>query len=822
MAYETRQTLKNFFLTGRKPTEAQFAALIDSLFSINDDSGRMVRDLLQDTIFGNDRLDRSAIKGVDRSVNFRGIGDLYDPQFRAGMNTPEPIRIGDMWIMGSNNSAPEGDTANLKIDDWVIAIQDDASISNFGDTSKWYVVRIGTNITPKEFELITINSGTIDLKSKPSDKLKFEHKTTSGTIVLNSFGTGLPGLNKKLWIELKSDSAYKIQINSVNIGSAGIFIPGISTSGNVTYTGNPVNTNLNHIFVDAVCIGSNQWIVVNISQATSSGPKSPETDQVQLSGDYYLTFFENQIFPNCILTADAELNADFENEIFTNGSRIVMLIDGNDHELTFGSGFSVVLGQFNQAAGCFNLVDIIYNPILGAKVSIYNDLPESTTNKENTTIDSSTTKYPTVALLKTVYDSWLNQQWYGIEWDTSVSSPDCARIGNGDLHRSLPVQSAFRACLLNDDGTVNYYLNQNDWDSKEGSGDSDLSGTDGQVMIEIPEHYRRFESDGGFKRRFMVSQFPLSGYTKVNKQYISAFEASLDRVNLKLSSVVNASADYRGGSNTSAWDAEDRTLLGRPVSNLSRTQFRTYARARGSKWNLYHYEANLTLSYLFFLEYATLNSQKAYNAAKDLNGYMQGGLGNGITDLNSTNWNTWNSYNPFINCGYSNSIGTKSGVQSFVMPAGYGATLTTYVNRYRGIELPFGHIWKYTDGVTVNAQAAGVGASEHQFYLAADPASWNDANLTGYTKMAALPRVDGYIKEMINGHIMPSINSGAGSTTYFCDYFYQSIPASGEALRSVLFCGHAYAGAAAGFACSNAKYPPSSADAIIGSRLCCI
>ena len=47
-----------------------------------------------------------------------------------------------------------------------------------------------------------------------------------------------------------------------------------------------------------------------------------------------------------------------------------------------------------------------------------------------------------------------------------------------------------KACLLNDDGSVNYYLNPNDWSKKITGEASNLDGTDGQVMIEIPEHYR--------------------------------------------------------------------------------------------------------------------------------------------------------------------------------------------------------------------------------------------------------------------------------------------------------------------------------------------
>ena len=34
----------------------------------------------------------------------------------------------------------------------------------------------------------------------------------------------------------------------------------------------------------------------------------------------------------------------------------------------------------------------------------------------------------------------LENQWYGIEWDTEGSSPAVTRIGNMDLHRTQPIQ----------------------------------------------------------------------------------------------------------------------------------------------------------------------------------------------------------------------------------------------------------------------------------------------------------------------------------------------------------------------------------------------
>ena len=70
-----------------------------------------------------------------------------------------------------------------------------------------------------------------------------------------------------------------------------------------------------------------------------------------------------------------------------------------------------------------------------------------------------------------------------------------------------------------------------------------------------------------------------------------------------------------------------------------------------------------------------------------------------------------------------------------------------------------------------------------------------------------------------DGEIMP-LEVGAGSTTYFCDYFYTNIPASGVSERGVLFGGYASAGAAAGFVCAATTNAATNTSATIGSRLC--
>jgi hypothetical protein len=425
--------------------------------------------------------------------------------------------------------------------------------------------------------------------------------------------------------------------------------------------------------------------------------------------------------------------------------------------------------------------------------------------------------------------------YYGVEIDTNVANPKLTRIGRPELHVSLPIQSRMRRCLLNDNGTVNYYLHANDSTLRDTGAAADLSGASGQVMVEIPEHWRKFEFEGT-KWRVFLSEFQLPGFHFVPKAYRSAYEAAIDRTVTgapKLASVVNTSAFFRGGNNTDTWDSETRILLGRPGTQTSLTSFRTYARRRGTAgkngagWNCDLYDIQKTCYWLYVVEYANLNCQAAYNAQPDANGYRQGGLGAGVTTLNGTLWSTWNAYNPFVPCGYTNSLGNRTGVVDFVMPAEYGATLTVQVPSYRGLENPFGHTWSWTDGckcrISATVDNGGTGLSE--FFACNDPSKFQDSTYNDYDKRGDLPRNEGYVKEMLVGEFgenMPKVAIGGSSTTYFSDYFYTNIPASGAAMWGVLFGGTASYGALAGVASARTHSAASDANASVGSRLCFI
>ena len=422
--------------------------------------------------------------------------------------------------------------------------------------------------------------------------------------------------------------------------------------------------------------------------------------------------------------------------------------------------------------------------------------------------------------------------YYGVKINTNVADTTLERVGRAELHASLPVQSQMRRCLLNDNGEVVTYLHATDSTKTDTGATADLTGASGMVMVEIPEHYRKFEFDGD-NILALISAFPLPGFHKVRKVYRSAYEATVDRTTstIKLASVVNTTAAFRGGNNTAVWDDTYRSLLGRPATRISLTNFRSYARNRGAAglndkgWNCDLYEAQLNTYWLFVIEYAQLNCQTAFTAQLTEEGYRQGGLGDGVTTLQDGKWNSFNDHNPFIPCGITNSLGNATGVVDYEMPEEYGAALTVHVPSYRGIENPFGHVWSWTDGILVAVQSEADGAKS-LFYRAADdnPANFNSSNYDGYVQRGELPRSNGYVKEILCGEYgdnMPQAIGGS-STTYFADNFYTNVPASGVALRGVYFGGNAYSGALAGLASASTSVAPSRTYTYAGSRLCFI
>lgn len=402
---------------------------------------------------------------------------------------------------------------------------------------------------------------------------------------------------------------------------------------------------------------------------------------------------------------------------------------------------------------------------------------------------------------------------YGVEWDTASSSPDGVRVGNMQLHRELPIQSKMRMCEVDRLGAVT-----------AASVSGMVQRLDGSIMTEIPEHWYKLYTNGT-KFRMMLSEIPLPGYNHIDKFYISTYEACISRSegklwseNLYAYSDGNSSLNnLRGGDNTSDWDGTYRSLLGRPVTNLTRDQFRQAARKRGSGWEMYTYNAHKILFWLFAVEYATLDSQKPFNAQKDANGFAQGGLGPGPTQM--TDWANFNNANPLIPCGYTNEFGNGSGEKAYVVKNASGGTHATLMaNRYRGIENPFGHIWKYTDGANIQVTTGDAGLSI--LWTTDDPSNFSDTSYTGYNKKGNICRTNGYAKKMLLGEDgdIVATEIGGSSSTYWCDYYYTYT--SANRMQVVLVGGGADNGSNTGLAGVATKDTPSGAYRHFGSRLC--
>lgn len=421
---------------------------------------------------------------------------------------------------------------------------------------------------------------------------------------------------------------------------------------------------------------------------------------------------------------------------------------------------------------------------------------------------------------------------YGVEWDTTVADPALTRIGNPLLHKSLPIQSQYKGCVANN-GVVNYYLDPNDWSKKITGEDSVLDGTDGTVRVHTPKFYGKSGTNvqDSNKKWVRISTIKMDDtWIEIPEMLIDAYRSTVDTTTSatpKAVSVVNTTAQFRGGGNRTANDTyldtdAFRSDLGKPRTNISRANMRTYATNAGSEMLCYEYYKWI-FYWAWVIEYATFNSQAAYNAKLTAEGYHQGGLGDGVTTWNGTSWNNYNGYYPLTPCGYCNKFGNFTGVKDLVIPETVVSETVTVatkafkVPRWRGFDNPFGDIWTNLDGVILERTAANQPSS---VYTTTDTSAFGDDNTAKGKMTVAGTEVasDGYIKAFDlgeKGEIIPSAVGGS-NTTYMCDYHYCN--ASSTALRTLVVGGHAFHDGIAGLGCFYSYIGVGNALAGVGFR----
>lgn len=415
---------------------------------------------------------------------------------------------------------------------------------------------------------------------------------------------------------------------------------------------------------------------------------------------------------------------------------------------------------------------------------------------------------------------------YGVEWDVTVADPTLTRIGNPLLHKQLPIQSSFRGCVAQGP-VIKYWLNPNNWAYKENGEASVLDGTDGTVKVYSIKFYGKSGSKEN-KRWVKISTVKIDDtWVEIPELLIDAYRCTVDTTNsdtLKAVSVVNTSAEFRGGANRASMDDyldsdKFRTDLGKPRTSVSRATMRTYAKNADSELLCYEYYKWI-FYWCWVIEYATFNSQAAYNADLTAEGYHQGGLGDGVTMWDGTNWNNYNGYCPLTPCGYCNEFGNFTGVKDLVIPETVKDESTTIasktfkVPRWRGFDNPFGDIWTNLDGIVLKREAAN---EDSNVYTTTNPEEFTDE--IGSKSIAGIEVAkDGYIKAFDlgrTGEIIPS-EVGGSSTTYMCDYHWCSV--SNTSLRTLLVGGCASSGASSGLGYFNSNDGVGTAAAHVGFR----
>ena len=397
--------------------------------------------------------------------------------------------------------------------------------------------------------------------------------------------------------------------------------------------------------------------------------------------------------------------------------------------------------------------------------------------------------------------------WYGVSWSETSSNPDCTRIGNMDMHRSLPIQSMMKPYIItginnpygqelllqvNDDFQTTIFSAQNNtqWQIVTRSTD--------QMFVKIPEFwYIDDYSPSSKTHNLKICPHNKPGWYHHKEAFVSAYEGYLDGD--RYSSIKNKI----------------------PTVNATRENLRSLVRVNGfsgeSKWNIYTYEEHRAICHLFLVEYATRNSQKAVNTALTPEGFRQGGLGSGCTTGTAT-INGATTYS-FIPTGSSDSLGSGSGevtvtIQQTDSSGHNTSTITRKCNRYRGIENPFGHVWKHTDDVI-----SIYGGGYRTWYKSIKPEQFANNKNTSYKPLTTATVVTGYkteIRATPTCDFFAAACTNGSESTYWCDYNWDNTDTSEHCL---LIGSHSGDGGQAGLFTLYSAGGVGHSSADIGSRL---
>ena len=417
----------------------------------------------------------------------------------------------------------------------------------------------------------------------------------------------------------------------------------------------------------------------------------------------------------------------------------------------------------------------------------------------------------------------------GRVWNEDNGTPKAeSYYGSVKALRDLPKRLGLGRYLVKDDRTRRK-LDPNDSTKYLDGTPAALDGTDGQCMWCWNGFYANVWHEGSRLIKAVTFDGPVGNDISI---WIPAGGISwlgagvMDRTEQKLCSVISDDERYRGGGGN-ALDASKYTkapadttpqitMLGMPATNISTTNFGTYARKRGEGWEANWFVARFVVEFLFEIIMGTENSQEAFNSNKDANGLYQGGFGTGVTDM--PDWGNYNGTYPVI----PTSVGLEAGdgvcLVEYTLPDASGGTYKTFnVPVFFGlVGAGFGCLLQWTRGLIMDAgENQSLVYVSPSMYAAYDPNTVSDKIM-----VAECPRVSGWItRKSYKGLCCMPTAIGGSSNVRYSDQFYTSAEKS-KGLRVRAAGGGANFGTNAGASCTNAYSAATGAGAYYSAPLC--
>lgn len=695
-------------------------------------------------------------------------------------------------------------------------------------------VKIGSNITLANGGTISITKANVTSALGVDPTTKYVtldtaqtitgQKTFSKDVIFNNTLTGIynaggnlifgAGTEKIVCLLADYFGPVEVKTNSINLGNKDGYWKGVHAGRLISYTTD--GTAPIQVSSTTLCTNLNADMVDGYHSEHFSQNKSNKSLQTSSDKDTYFKIIEltrntattDSIYIKYGITVRAVSAIDYSNttlygdiEIFGSFSPTVV-----NYKVRCSSDF-INKGRLRAYVNGDNL-QIWYVGYIWENVATYKRIER---NINHFTVNYNIELTSTLPNIDTIpIEGTQPEDWYGVSWSETSSNPDCVRIGNMDMHRSLPIQSMMKPFVItnyrhqspenilpiDDNFSKSFYSTESNtqWEV--------VFSLDTDIMIRIPEFWYTDEYVPSSKtHNLKICPHAKPGWYHHKEAYVGAYEL--------------CETSPSSGKVCSA-----KGLI--PLVGRTREVLRKAVRGNGfdgeAKWNLYTYEEHRAICHLFLVEYATRNSQKAVNTELTPEGFRQGGLGSGCTTGTATinGAQTWS----FIPTGSSDSLGSGSGevtvtIQQTDSSGSNTSTITRKCNRYRGIENPFGHIWKHTDDVI-----SVYGNGHRTWYKSVKPNQFATNKNTSYKPFCASTMVsNGYkteIKATPTCDFFATSVSGGSETTYWCDYNWDNTDTSEHCL---LIGGNSGHGGGAGLFYLHSHSGVGHSDAHIGSRL---